>query len=169
VGLLEDGTAIGTALATAANRLRRAPGKSRVVVLLTDGENNRGTVDPRTAADAASTFGIRVYAIGVGTEGEAPVPTGQGLQGLRYQTMPVRIDEELLREMAAKTGGRYFRATDAASLREIFAEIDRLEKTLVERVVYLRRDEAYRWPLVIGLLALALEIAIAGTVAVRIP
>lgn len=169
VGLLEDGTAIGTALATAANRLRRAPGKSRVIVLLTDGENNRGTVDPRTAADAAAAFGIRVYTIGVGTEGEAPVPTGQGPQGLRYQTMPVRIDEDLLREVAAKTGGRYFRATDAASLGQIFGEIDRLEKTLVERVVYQRRDEAYRIPVVVGLVLLALEIGVAGTVAVRVP
>jgi Ca-activated chloride channel family protein len=149
--------------------LRRAPGKSRVVVLLTDGENNRGTVDPRTAADAATAFGIRVYTIGVGTEGEAPVPTGQGLQGLRYQTMPVRIDEDLLREVAAKTGGRYFRATDAASLGQVFSEIDRLEKTTVERVVYHRRDESYRWFLVIGLLALVLELGMAGTIAGRIP
>ena len=169
IGLLEDGTAIGTAIATAANRLRRAPGRSRVIVLLTDGENNRGTVDPRTAAAAAASFGIRVYTIGVGTEGEAPVPTGQGLQGLRYQMMPVRIDEVLLRDVAATTGGRYFRAQDAASLGRVFAEIDRLEKTLVERVVYRNRDESFRWPLSLGLLALVLEIAVAGTVAVRVP
>ena len=121
IGILEDGTAIGTAIATAANRLRRAPGRSRVIVLLTDGENNRGTVDPRTAAAAAASFGIRVYTIGVGTEGEAPVPTGQGLQGLRYQMMPVRIDEVLLRDVAATTGGRYFRAQDAASLGRVFS------------------------------------------------
>src|SRR5439155_468728 len=91
VGMLEDGTAIGTAIATAASRLRRAPGKSKVIILLTDGVNNRGTVDPRTAAQAAAAFGIRIYTIGVGTRGEAPVPTGQGVDGLRYQNLPVEI------------------------------------------------------------------------------
>src|SRR5206468_2470432 len=100
IGMLEDGTAIGTGIATAANRLRRAPGKSKVIVLLTDGVNNRGTVDPRTAAQAAATFGIKIYVIGVGTRGEAPVPTGQGLEGLRYQMMPVEIDEPLMTEIA---------------------------------------------------------------------
>ena len=169
VGVLEDGTAIGTALGTAANRLRRAPGASRVVVLLTDGENNRGTVDPRTAAAAAAALGIRVYTIGVGTLGEAPVPTGQGLQGLRYQTLPVQIDEELLRDVAQVTGGRYFRATDAQSLENVFAEIDRLEKTPIQHVVYRRLDENYRLPVALGLLALALEIVLAATLAVRVP
>ena len=169
VGLVEDGTAIGTAIATASNRLRRAPGKSRVVVLLTDGENNRGTVDPRTAAQAATVLGIRIYTIGVGTEGEAPVPTGQGLQGLRYQTLPVEIDEPLLTEVATSTGGRYFRATDRESLRGVFREIDRLEKTPVQQVVYRRFEEAHRWPVAVGLLALALEIVVAATFAIRVP
>jgi len=169
VGLVEDGTAIGTAIATASNRLRRAPGKSRVVVLLTDGENNRGTVDPRTAAQAATALGIRIYTIGVGTEGEAPVPTGQGLQGLRYQTLPVEIDEPLLTEVATSTGGRYFRATDRESLRGVFREIDRLEKTPVQQVVYRRFEEAHRWPVAVGLLALALEIVVAATFAIRVP
>jgi len=169
VGLVEDGTAIGTAIATASNRLRRAPGKSRVVVLLTDGVNNRGTVDPRTAAQAAEVLGIRIHAIGVGTEGEAPVPTGEGLQGMRYQTLPVEIDEPLLTEIATSTGGRYFRATDRESLRGVFREIDRLEKTPVQQVVYRRFEEAYRWPVALGLLALALEIVVAATFAVRVP
>ena len=169
VGILEDGTAIGTAIATSANRLRRAPGKSKVVVLLTDGENNKGTVDPRTAAQAAATFDIRIYTIGVGTQGEAPVPTGQGPLGLRYETMPVKIDEQLLGEVARTTGGRYFRATDAASLSNVFSEINRLEKTPVQHLVYRRYEEAYRWPLGIGLLALALEIVVAATFAVRVP
>jgi len=170
IGEIEDGTAIGTAVATAANRLRRAPGQSRVVVLLTDGVNNRGTVDPRTAAHSAAAFGVRIYAIGVGTRGEAPVPTGQGVDGqLRFQSMPVEIDEQLLNDVAATTGGRYFRATDSESLRHIFDEINRLEKTTVQRVVYRRFDEAYRWPLSLGLLALALEIVISATLAVRVP
>jgi len=169
VGMLEDGTAIGTAIATAATRLRRAPGKSKVIILLTDGVNNRGTVDPRTAAQAAAAFGIRIYTIGVGTRGEAPVPTGQGVDGLRYQNLPVEIDEPLLTDVARATGGRYFRATDSESLRHVFEDINRLEKTTVEQVVYRRFDEAYRVPLALGLLALGLEIVISATFAVRVP
>lgn len=169
VGIVEDGTAIGTAIATSANRLRRTPGKSKVVILLTDGVNNKGIVDPRTAAQAAAAFGIKIYTIGVGRQGEAPVPTGRGPLGLRYETMPVEIDEQLLGEIAQTTGGRYFRATDAASLSNIFREIDRLEKTPVQHLVYHRYDEAYRLPLSIGLLALALELVLAGTFAVRVP
>ena len=169
IGMLEDGTAIGTGIATAASRLRRAPGKSKVIVLLTDGVNNRGTVDPRTAARAAAALGIKIYVVGVGKRGEAPVPTGQGLDGLRYEMMQVEIDEPLMTEIASMTGGRYFRATDAQSLRNIFAEINRLEKTPVEQVVYRRFDEEYRTPLALGLVALALEIVVAGTFAVRVP
>ncbi len=169
VGMLEDGTAIGTAIATAANRLRRAPGKSKVIVLLTDGENNRGIVDPRTAAQAAASFGIRIYTIGVGTQGEAPVPTGQGPQGLRYQSLPVELDERLLTDVATMTGGRYFRATDSESLKHVFGEINRLEKSTVQQVVYRRFDEAYRWPLGLGLALLALEIVVSATFAVRVP
>lgn len=169
IGILEDGTAIGTAIGTAANRLRRAPGPSRVMVLLTDGVNNHGIVDPRTAAEAAAAFGIRIYTIGVGTRGEAPVPTGQGLEGLRYETMPVEIDEPLMSAIATMTGGRYYRATDPASLRRVFAEINRLEKSSVEQVVYRQFDEAYRVPLALGLLALALEIVLSATLSVRVP
>lgn len=168
-GMLEDGTAIGTGIATAAARLRRAPGKSKVVVLLTDGVNNRGTVDPRSAGQAAAALGVRIYTVGVGTIGQAPVPTGQGLQGLRYEMMPVEIDEDLLTDVARGTGGRYYRATDAASLEQVFRDIDRLEKAPVEHVVYRRHEAAYRWPAALGLLALALEIIVAGTVAVRVP
>lgn len=169
IGILDDGTAIGTGIATAANRLRRSPDRSRVLVLLTDGVNNRGTVDPRTAAQAAATLGIRIYTIGVGSRGEAPVPTGQGLQGLRYQTLPVEIDEPLLTEVSHMTGGRYYRATDRASLRSVFADIDRLEKSTVQHEVYRRVDESYRLPVGLGLLALALELLAAATFAVRVP
>jgi len=169
IGIVEDGTAIGTGIATAANRLRRAPGKTKVIILLTDGVNNRGTVDPRTAAQAAAAFAIRIYTIGVGTEGEAPVPTSEGPEGLRYQSLPVQIDERLLTEIAAMTGGRYFRATDSESLKHIFAEINLLERTTLQRVIYRRFDEAYRVPLSLGLLGLALEIVVSATFAVRVP
>ena len=159
-GQLEDGTAIGTAIATAVNRLRSAPGRSRVVVLLTDGVNNRGTIDPRTAAQAAAAFGIRIYTIGVGTEGMAPVPVGRGVFGLRYENRPVEIDDALLTEIAQRTGGRYFRARDAAALERITTEIDRLERTPVRTRVYTRFTELYRWPLALALLALVLELGL---------
>ncbi|HEX9729477.1 MAG TPA: VWA domain-containing protein [Gemmatimonadales bacterium] len=170
VGELDDGTAIGTAIAIAANRLRRAPGASKVAVLLTDGENNRGRVDPRTAAVAAKEFGVRFYTIGVGTQGEARLPIGRGPQGqLRYQTMPVRLDEALLRDVAETTGGRYFRATDAAALSRIFEQIDQLEKTPVEVTRHTESDEAYRVPLLLGFAALALELMLSATLIVRVP
>ncbi len=159
-GQLEDGTAIGTAIATAANRLRTAPGRSRVIVLLTDGVNNRGTIDPRTAAQAASAFGVKIYAIGVGTEGMAPVPVGRGVFGLRYENRPVEIDDALLTEVAQKTGGRYFRARDAAALQRITEEIDRLERTPVRTRVYTRFTELFRWPLSIAVLALLFELSL---------
>ncbi len=161
-GQLEDGTAIGTAIATAANRLRDAPGSSRVMVLLTDGVNNRGSIDPRTAAQAAAAFGVKIYTIGVGTEGMAPVPVGRGVFGLRYENRPVEIDDALLTEVARRTGGRYFRARDAAALQRITEEIDRLERTPVRTRIYTRYSELYRWPLSIALLALALELSIAA-------
>lgn len=161
-GMLEDGTAIGTAIATAANRLRHAPGRSRVLVLLTDGENNRGAIDPRTAAQAAAAVGVRIYAIGVGTEGVAPVPVGRGLFGLRYENRPVRIDEALLEDVARKTGGRYFRARDAAALQRIYQQIDQLERVPLRVKTYVRWTDLYRWPLALALGALVLELLLAA-------
>lgn len=170
VGELEDGTAIGTAIATAANRLRRAPGASKVIVLLTDGENTRGMLDPRTAAEAAASVGVKIYTIGVGTEGEAPLPIGRGPQGqLRYQTLPVRIDEKLLQDVADLTGGRYFRATDPGALNRVFQQIDQLETTPVIVTRYTEFDEAYRPLLLIGLAALVLELVVSATAVVRVP
>ena len=159
-GQLEDGTAIGTAIATAANRLRNAPGSSRVMILLTDGVSNRGSIDPRTAATAAAAFDIRIYAIGVGTEGVAPVPVGRGLFGLRYENRPVEIDEALLSEISEKSGGRYFRARDAAALERIYEQIDRLERVPVRTRTYVRYSELFRWPLAVGLLALIGELTL---------
>ena len=157
-GQLEDGTAIGTAIVTAANRLRDAPGRSRVMVLLTDGENNRGAVDPRTAAKAAAAFNIRIYTIGVGTVGMAPVPVGMGVFGLRFENRPVKIDEPLLTEVSATTGGRYFRAQDAQALERILQQINTLEREPVQTRSYVRYTELFRWPLTLAILALAAEL-----------
>jgi Ca-activated chloride channel family protein len=161
-GQLEDGTAIGTAIATAANRLRDAPGRSRVMIVLTDGENNRGSIDPRTAAKAAAVFGIKIYSIGVGTEGMAPVPVGRGLFGLRYENRLVRIDEALLTDVAKTTGGRYFRARDAAALERIYEEINQLEREPVRTRSYVRYTELFRWPLYLAALALVAELLLAA-------
>jgi Ca-activated chloride channel family protein len=157
-GQLDDGTAIGTAIATAANRLRASEGQSRVMVLLTDGENNRGAIDPRTAAQAASVFGVRVYAVGVGSEGTAPIPVSRGVFGLRYENRPVRIDEPLLEDIARMTGGRYFRARDAAALERVYEQIDQLERSPTRVARYRPYVDEYRWPLGVALAALALEL-----------
>jgi Ca-activated chloride channel family protein len=169
IGSLEDGTAIGSGLATAVNRLRRAPDKSKVILLLTDGENNKGLIDPRTAAATAEAFGIKVYTIGVGTIGEAPIPTGRGLGGFRYELLPVRIDEPLLQEIAQKTGGRYFRAKDSEALSRIFRQIDALEKTPIQVTRYTRYDETTRPLILLGLAALGLELLLGTTLVVRVP
>ena len=169
VGQLEDGTAIGSGLATAVARLRKVPGKEKVILLLSDGENNRGIIDPRTAGQTAEAFGIKVYSIGVGTEGEARVPTGTGLNGFRYEVLPVKIDEALLKEIADRTGGRYFRARDSEALARIFQQIDQLERTSVEVTRYTRHEERTSPFLAVALILLAAELGVAGTLVVRVP
>jgi Ca-activated chloride channel family protein len=169
IGSLEDGTAIGSGLATAVNRLRRAPDKSKVILLLTDGENNKGLIDPRTAAATAAAYNIKVYTIGVGTIGEAPIPTGRGLGGFRYELLPVRIDEPLLQEIAQKTGGRYFRAKDSEALSRIFRQIDALEKTPIQVTRYTRYDETTRPLILLAVAALGLELLLGSTLVVRVP
>ncbi len=159
-GQLEDGTAIGLGIATAANRLRDAPGRSRVMIVVTDGVNNRGDIDPLTAARAAAVYGIRIYGIGVGTEGVAPVPVGRDVFGLRFENQPVKIDEALLRQIAGLTGGRYFRARDGAALGQIYAQIDRLERAPVESRTYVNYTELFRWALGLALAALLVELAL---------
>jgi Ca-activated chloride channel family protein len=129
-GMLEDGTAIGTAIATAANRLRRAPGTSRVMILMTDGENNRGEIDPLTAARAAAAYGIKIYTIGIGTEVSRRFRLRAG-RLVQYANLPVHIDDELLGAIAQQTGGRYFRATTPQALDSVYHQIDRLEKSKV--------------------------------------
>lgn len=157
-GMLEDGTAIGTAIATAANRLRRTPGASRVMILMTDGENNRGEIDPLTAARAAAAYEIRIYTIGVGSEGVAPIPIAQGMfGGYQYANLPVHIDEELLTEIAAITDGRYFRATNEEALDSIYGQIDELEKTEVEVRTYTDYTPRHLPFLFLGVLLLVAE------------
>ena len=168
-GLLEDGTAIGMGLATAASRLRATPGPSRVVVLLSDGENNRGSIDPRAAARAAAAYGIRVFTIGVGSTGVARVPVARTPNGLVYGMLPVKIDEPLLADIARVTGGRYFRATDAQALARIFTDIDRLVRTpaTVRRYVEFRE---HHLPLVLlGALLLVAEWWFRGTRWSKVP
>lgn len=161
VGLIEDGTAIGTALAMAVNRLKDSEAKSKVIILLTDGQNNRGEIDPVTASEVAETMDVRVYSIGVGAYGEAPFVFDDPFVGQRRRMVPVEIDEEMLRSVAENTGGRYFRATNKEALREIYEEIGELEKTKVEERVYTdvtERYAAFLWP-AFGLLLLELLLA----------
>lgn len=154
-GMIEDGTAIGLGLANAVNRLKDSPAKSKVAILLTDGVNNMGAIAPATAAELAKAYGIRVYTIGVGTYGEAPYPV-QTPFGVQLQNVPVEIDEEVLQQIAALTGGKYFRATDNNKLRQIYDEIDQLEKSKIEVKHFSKRDEQY---FIFGLLGVCLLIA----------
>src|SRR5882757_7088508 len=131
-GLAEDGTAIGSALATSVNRLRDQPSKSKVVVLLTDGMNNAGKVAPQTAAEAAKALGVKVYTIGAGAQGEAPMPVKEQFGNQQIVMAKVDVDEAALKKIADETGGKFFRATDTDSLKKIYAEIDRMEKTTHE-------------------------------------
>ncbi len=168
VGAIEDGTAIGTALANCLNRLRDSEAESKIVILLTDGQNNRGEIDPLTAAQAGQAMGVKIYTIGAGSEGTAPYPV-QTPFGVRYQQIPVKIDEELLREIAETTAGVYFRATDEKKLREIYARIDQMEKTEIEVKEYRTYTELFLPYALIALILLAAETALSGTRLRRIP
>jgi Ca-activated chloride channel homolog len=141
-GSLKDGTAIGEGLATSVSSLKEAPTKSKVVVLITDGVNNSGSIAPQTAGEIALTFGVRVYSVGVGTRGMAPYPV-QTLFGVQYQNMEVQIDEDLLTSVAESTDGRYYRAVNNKRLEAIFAEIDKLEKSKIEITEFKRYTEEY--------------------------
>lgn len=158
-GMIEDGTAIGMGLATAVNRLKDSNAKSKVIILLTDGVNNRGMIAPLTAAGIAKTYGIRVYTIGIGSEGMAPYPV-QTPFGIQYQDMPVEIDEAILQEIAKLTGGKYFRATDNSTLSKIYAEIDQLEKSKIDVRQYKRKDEKFELPAMIAFFLILLEIVV---------
>lgn len=167
-GMIEDGTAIGSGLATAISRLKESKAKSRVIILLTDGVNNRGSIDPLTAAGIAQTFGVRVYTIGVGTNGMAPYPV-QTPFGIQYQNIPAELDENLLQKIAENTGGKYFRATDNQTLNQIYNEIDRLEKSKIEVTQFRRhKEEFYTAGMFAGLLLL-LEVVCGQTVFRKLP
>ena len=167
-GLLEDGTAVGLGLATAVSRLKDSDAKSKVIILLTDGVNNRGEISPQTAGEIAREFGVRVYTIGVGTRGKAPVPVRTPF-GEQFQQMDVEIDEETLTEIAQMTGGRYFRATNKKSLEAIYAEIDQLERTLINTIEFVeKRDEHLPLLLLAGLLFL-IEIVLRYTLFRTVP
>jgi Ca-activated chloride channel family protein len=155
-GQLEDGTAIGMGLATAVNRLKESKAKSKIIILLTDGVNNSGFIEPQTAANLAIEFDIKTYTIGLGTNGNALSPIGYNADGsFRYGLQQVEIDEDLLQDIAKVTGGKYFRATNNETLEEIYDEINKLEKTEIEEFKYYRYEEKFRpWVLIAGLLLL---------------
>ena len=169
VGMIEDGTAVGSALATAVNRLRASTAKSKFVVLLTDGVQNAGRISPETAAEAAAALGVKVYTVGAGTRGVAPYPVKDLFGNKVYRPLPVDIDEDALRKVAAKTNARYFRATDTKSLADIYAEIDRSEKTPFEAPEFLDSRELYPWLLWPALALLLVEVGLAETVLRKLP
>ena len=169
IGGLADGTAIGTALATAVNRLRVSDARSKVVILLTDGVNNAGQIDPLTAAQTAQALGVRVYTIGVGTTGEAPYLLDDPRFGRRYVRVVVRIDEDILREVAGRTGGRYYRATDPEALSQVYAEIDRLERSPLSGRRPVARVDRYAWLLAVALGLVVAEGVLRGTLFRRLP
>lgn len=169
IGMIEDGTAVGTALANSVNRLKDSAAKSKVVILLTDGENNAGKIDPETAAKVAEAMGVRVYTIGVGKKGGAPIPVNHPVYGRVYARNPdgslylTKIDEESLVKIADVTGGQYFRATDARALSEIYAQILELERTKFQVKQFEKAREYFRWAAVPALALLLLELLLAHT------
>ena len=167
-GMIEDGTAIGNAIANGINRLKDSNAKSKIIILVTDGVNNSGEVDPISAAEMAKTFGIRVYTIGVGTRGEAPYPVKTPF-GTRYQMVPVEIDEAVLQKISNITDGQYFRATNNRALKEIYDKIDKLEKTKIEITSYKNASEKYHSWLWLGLILILIEMGLSKTILRKLP
>jgi len=169
IGLIEDSTAIGSALATSVNRLRDQPSKSKIVVLLTDGMNNAGKVAPQTAAEAAHALGVKVYTIAAGAQGEAPVPVKDEFGNQRIAMARVDVDEAALKKIAEETGGKFFRATDTDSLKNIYAEIDRMEKTTHQVKKFEKHDELFAFAVLPGLALLGLTLGLEQTRFRRLP
>jgi len=164
-GNIEGGTAIGMGLGSAINRIKDSKAKSKVIILLTDGVNNSGFIDPVTAADIAKDLGIKVYTIGIGTNGMAPFPVARRANGsLVFKNQPVEIDEKLLKNIAKNTGGRYFRATSNTKLKEIYDEINKMEKTEVEEFKYYNYDEQFRFFVILAGLLLLIELLLRFTI-----
>jgi len=169
VGTVEDGTAIGSAIAASVNRLRDQPSKSKLVVLLTDGQNNTGKIAPATAAEAAKALGVKVYTIGAGVRGEAPVPVTDAFGNKRLAMAKVDVDEDALQKIAGETGAKFYRATDTASLKQIYAEIDRLEKTTHTMKRFESRHELFAWAIVPALCLLGTALGLEQTRFRRLP
>ena len=167
-GIIEDGTAIGLGLANAVNRIKESKAKSKVIILLTDGSNNRGDIAPITAAEIAKTFGIRIYTVGVGSYGVVNVPV-QTPMGVQYQQMESEFDEKSLTDIANMTGGKYFRATDNSKLRRIYQEIDQLEKTKTNVRQYSKKSEQFYFFSLLAFIFLAMEVLLRNTYFRRIP
>lgn len=167
-GMIEDGTAIGMGLATSVSRLKDSDAKSKVIILLTDGVNNQGAIAPATAAELAQTFGIRVYTIGVGTEGMAPYPVNTPF-GVQLRNMPVEIDEEVLQDIAQSTGGEYFRATDNDKLKQIYEQIDQLEKSKIEVKEFSQKDEEFLMFVLFAAMLLLADMVLRNTILRQIP
>jgi len=166
---IEDGTAIGSAISAGLNRLRDLDSESRIIILMTDGQNNAGTVAPLTAAEAAELLGVKIYTIGVGTRGVAPMPYTDVFGRKRYRNVEVNIDEETLQKIAEQTGGKYFRADSQRTLREIYDKIDKMEKTEVEVERFFNYDELFPYLVIAGLTLLLLELVLANTVWLKLP
>lgn len=161
---LKDGTAIGVGLATAINRLKDSPAKSKIIILMTDGVNNTGTIDPTLASSIAKEYGIKVYTIGIGTNGLAESPVGIRQNGeIVYERIPVEIDEQLMKDIAAETGGKYFRATDTESLKEIYLEINEMEKTKIDEQKYVNKEEKFHLLALLSFILLAIEFILQKT------
>jgi Ca-activated chloride channel family protein len=165
----EDGTAIGSALTVCLNRLKELQSKSKIVILMTDGQNNAGKIAPLMAAEAAQALGIKVYTIGIGTRGLAPMPARDIFGRMGYQQVPVDIDEDTLKKIAEKTNGKYYRADNTEKFREIYDEIDRLEKTEVNVKKFSRHTELAHWVMLAGLAVLITELVLANTLLRRLP
>ena len=168
-GMIEDGTAIGLGLANAVSRLKESTAKSKVVILMTDGVNNQGEVPPLTAAEIASTFGVRVYTIGIGTNGKAPYPVQDMFGRKRYQQMDVEIDEEVLTQIAHLTDAKYFRAVNNERLEQVYEEIDKLEKSKIEVKEYSKKNEEYLPLVIIAGLLLITELLLRNTILRNVP
>jgi len=167
--MIEDGTAIGSGLSVALKRLENTKAKSKIVILLTDGINNAGKISPSLAAEAAKALKVKVYTIGAGTKGMAPYPMKDFFGNTVYQPVKIDIDEDSLINIASKTEGKYFRATDTKSLKEIYAEIDRMEKSPIEEKGYMEYRELFPIFLTIAMALLLLEVLLRNTILRRIP